>query len=65
MNMPARGPAFTNLPARSPALRTSPLIVQHMWSTSPVPPCTWQLSIVRTEHMNLPCSDHHMLSTIH
>ena len=30
MNLPARGPASTNLPTRSPTLRTYPLVVQHM-----------------------------------
>jgi len=50
-----------------------------MWFTSPVPPRTWHLSDVSTEHTNLPrsyphvkvtgyeppCSYHHMLTTIH
>ena len=68
-----------NLPARSPTLRTCPPVVQHMWSTSLVPPRTWHLLDVSTEHTNLPRSYsyvrvtgyelsrsyHHMLTTIH
>ena len=78
-NLPARGPASTNLPARSPNLRTCLPVVQHMWSTSYVPPCTQHLSTVSTEHTNLPRlyphkrvieyepprSYHHMSPTIH
>jgi len=41
--MPARSPVSMNLPARSPALRTCPPVVQHMWSTSYVPPRTRRL----------------------
>jgi len=63
MNLPARGPASTNLPARSPTLRTYPPVVQHMWSTSYVPPHTQHLSNVSTEHMNLPRSYPHMSVT--
>jgi len=33
-NLPARGPAYTNLSARSPTLRTYPSVVQHMLFTS-------------------------------
>jgi len=78
-NLPAHGPASTNLPARSPTLQTYPPVVQHMWSTSYVPPRMQHLSIVSTEHTNLPRSYphkrvieyepphsyHHMLFTIH
>ena len=78
-NLPACGPASTNLPARSPTLWTCPPIVQHMWSTSYVPPRTQHLSTVSTKHTNLPrsyphrrvikyeppCSYHHMSTTIH
>jgi len=78
-NLPARGPASTNLPARSHTLQTYAPVVQHMWSSSYVPPRTQHLSTMSTEHTNLPrsyphrrvieyeppCSYHHMLSTIH
>jgi len=47
-NLPARGPKSTNLPAHSPTLRTCPPVVQHLWSTSYVPPRTQHLSIVST-----------------
>jgi len=43
-------------PARSPTLWTYPPVVQHMWSTSHVPPCMQHLSSVSTEHTNLPRS---------
>ena len=59
MNLPARGLASTNLLARTPTLRTYPPIVQHMRSTSYVPPRTQHLSIVSTEHTNLPRSYSH------
>jgi len=79
MNLPARGPASTNLPTRSPTLRTYPLVVQHMWFTSYTPPRTQHLSTLSMKHTNLPRSYphrrvieyepprsyHHMLSTIH
>jgi len=39
--------------------RTSPLVVQHMWSTSYVPPRTQHLSTVSTKHTNLPRSYPH------
>jgi len=58
-NLPARGPVSTNLPARSPTLRTCLPVVQHMWSTSHVPPRTQHLSTVSTEHTNLPRSYPH------
>jgi len=53
-NLPARGPTSTNLLARSPTLRTSPLVVQHMWSISYESPRSQHLSSVSTEHTNLP-----------
>jgi len=59
MNLPARGPASTNLPARSHTLQICPPVVQHMWSTSYVPPRTQHLSTVSTEHTNLPRSYPH------
>ncbi|QCE10087.1 hypothetical protein DEO72_LG10g1313 [Vigna unguiculata] len=61
-------------------LRTSPLVVLLYGPARPlVPPCTWHLSTVSTEHTNLPHSYphvrvngyepprsyHHMLTTIH
>jgi len=58
-NLSARGHASTNLPARSPTLRTCPPVVQHMWSTSYVHPRTQHLSIVSTDHTNLPRSYPH------
>jgi len=78
-NLPAHGPASTNLPICSPTLRTYPPVVQHMWSTRYVPPRTQHLTNVSTEHTNLsrsyphmrvtryepPRSYHHMITTIH
>jgi len=58
-NLPARGLASTNLLARSPTLRTYPPVVQHMWSSSYVPPRTQHLSTMSTEHTNLPRSYPH------
>jgi len=79
MNLPARGPASTNLLIGSPTLRTYPPVLQHTWSTSYVPPRTQHLSSVSTEHTNLPRSYphtrvseyepprsyHHVFTTIH
>jgi len=59
MNMSVCGPASTNLSARSPTLRTCPPVVQHMWSTSYVPPRTQHLSTMSTEHTSLPRSYPH------
>ena len=79
MNLPARGPASTNLPTRSPTLRTCPPVVQHMWSISPRTSLHVASLNVSTEHTNLPRSYphvrvtryepprlyHHMSNTIH
>jgi len=62
-NLFTRGFAPTNLRACSPNLRTYPPIVQHMWSTSYVPPRTQHLSNVSMKHTDLPRSYPHMRVT--